>query len=100
MAFLTSLRKHNIVADPPAAKTLFNNPLAAWLWLPLRVWLGYQWVEASLHKINNPAWVVTGEALKGFWTAAVAIPETGRPPIAFDWYRGFLTMLLNAQAYT
>jgi thiosulfate dehydrogenase [quinone] large subunit len=92
--------KGKIVQDPPIAHRLLSDTRAAWLWLPLRIWLGYQWIDASLHKINNPAWVVTGEALKGFWTNAVAIPETGRPPIAFGWYRSFIQALLDAQAWT
>jgi thiosulfate dehydrogenase [quinone] large subunit len=44
--------------------------------------------------------MVTGEALQGFWTNAVKIPEQGRPPITFDWYRAFLQTMLDAQAYT
>jgi thiosulfate dehydrogenase [quinone] large subunit len=72
----------------------------AWVWLVLRVWLGYKWIDAAIHKIDNPAWVQTGEALKGFWTGAVAIPEGGRPAISFDWYRGFIQFLLDAEAYT
>ena len=56
--------------------------------------------SASSHKIGNPAWTDTGEALKGFWTNAVAVPEGGRPAITFDWYRSFLQSLLDAQAYT
>ncbi len=71
----------------------------AWLWLILRVWLGYTWFSASLHKINNPQWVVTGEALKGFWMNAIKVPETGTPLIAYGWYRSFLTYLLNHEAY-
>jgi thiosulfate dehydrogenase [quinone] large subunit len=62
--------------------------------------LGWQWIEASLHKIEDPAWVQTGLALKGFWEKAVTIPDTGRPPIAFDWYRSFLQSLIDAQAWT
>jgi len=89
-----------IINDPPIARWLFGNVRAAWLWLPLRLWLGYQWINASLHKIENPAWVVSGEALKGFWTNAIAIPETGRAPIAFDWYRSFIQTMLDAQAWT
>jgi thiosulfate dehydrogenase [quinone] large subunit len=42
----------------------------------------------------------TGAALKGFWMGAVAIPATGTPPIHYAWFRAFLQMLLNAQAYT
>ena len=59
-----------------------------------------QWVEASLHKLTNPGWMQTGDALKGFWMGAVQIPAEGRPPIAFDWYRSFLQAGLDAQAYT
>lgn len=93
-------RKGEVVQEPALVKKLFNNPLAGLLWLPLRIWLGYQWIEASSHKIGNPAWVQTGEALKGFWTAAVQIPANGRPAISFDWYRAFIQMMLDAQAYT
>ncbi len=94
------MRQERVVNDPPVAKWLFSSPWAALIWLPLRVWLGYQWVDAALHKVGNPAWVQTGEALRGFWMGAVAIPEAGRPPIAFDWYRGFIQAMLDAQAYT
>lgn len=93
-------RKNQVLQDPPLAQTLFSHPAAGWLWLVLRVWLGWQWIEAALHKIEDPAWVQTGAALKGFWTNAVAIPEAGRPAIAFDWYRTFVQTLLDAEAWT
>jgi thiosulfate dehydrogenase [quinone] large subunit len=93
-------RGGRVLQDPPFSKWLTNGLKAAWLWLPLRLWLGYRWVEAASHKISNPAWVSGGEALKGFWTAAVQIPESGRPPIAFDWYRSFIMTLLETEAYT
>lgn len=93
-------RKGTVVQDPPFTKTLFTDTRLAWVWLVLRVWLGYKWIDASLHKIDNPGWVQTGEALKGFWTGAVAIPEGGRPVIAFDWYRSFIQFLLDNEAYT
>lgn len=89
-----------LIEDPPLAKFLFSDVRMSWVWLILRVWLGYQWLEAGLHKFSDPKWVQTGEALKGFWMAAVKIPDTGRPAIAFDWYRTFLTFLLNTGSYT
>ena len=88
------------IQDPAIARFLFSDVRSAWIWLILRVWLGYAWFDASLHKINDPAWVTTGEALKGFWTNAIKIPETGRVPIAYDWYRSFLTYMLDNEAYT
>jgi thiosulfate dehydrogenase [quinone] large subunit len=93
-------RKGEIIQDPPFLQKLLSDRRAAWLFLPLRIWLGYQWISASLHKIGSPDWVVTGNALKGFWTGAVAVSATGKSPIAFDWYRSFLQYMLDIQAYT
>jgi len=93
-------RKGEVVQDPPFLMKLLSDPRAAWLFLPLRIWLGYQWISASLHKISNPDWVVSGNALKGFWTGAVAVSATGKSAITFDWYRGFLQYMLDIQAYT
>ncbi len=88
------------IQDPPLARFLFSDKRSAWLWLVVRVWLGIQWIEAALHKMSDPAWVQTGAALKGFWANAVKIPDTGRPAIAFDWYRDFLSFLLRNETYT
>ncbi len=93
-------RKGTVVQDPPFIVKLLSDTRFGLLWLPIRIWLGWQWISASEHKIGDPAWVKTGEALKGFWMGAVKIPDTGKPAIAFDWYRSFLQMMLNAQAYT
>jgi thiosulfate dehydrogenase [quinone] large subunit len=88
------------VQNPPVINKLLNHPLAAWLWLPMRVWLGWQWFQAGLEKIRNPAWMQTGAALKGFWTNAINIPTTGTPPIHYAWYRNFLQSMLDANVYT
>ncbi len=56
--------------------------------------------KSLLAKPRDPV-LETGEALKGFWTNAVAIPAApARPAIAVDWYRSFLELLLNTQSYT
>lgn len=93
------IQRGRVIQDPGFVRFLFNDTRMAVVWLLIRVWLGYQWIEAALHKVENPAWVQTGEALKGFWTGAVAIPAEGRPAISFDWYRGFIQFLLDNQVY-
>ncbi len=93
-------RKGQPLEAPSFINAIFSDKRFSILWLAVRVWLGWQWIEASLHKLGDPAWMKTGVALKGFWTAAVQIPATGKPPIAFAWYRAFLQAALNAQAYT
>jgi len=89
------------IQDPPLARFLFADTRSALLWLALRVFLGYQWVTAGWHKVEDPAWMVTGDALKAFLVRAAAIPAApAKPPITFDWYRSFLQYLIDAQAYT
>ncbi|MGD0878156.1 MAG: DoxX family membrane protein [Anaerolineales bacterium] len=92
--------KGEALHTPAFLKKIFNHPLAGLIWLPIRVWIGWQWLEAGLEKFKNPAWMQTGLGLKGFWMGAVAIPAKGTAPIHYAWYRAFLQMLLNAQAYT
>ena len=92
-------RKGEMLQDPPLVQKLLGDPRAGWIWLLPRLWLGWQWIDASSHKIGNPAWVQTGEALKGFWASAVAV-QPGHTAISFDWYRSFIQAMLDAQAYT
>jgi len=89
-----------VIQDPPVVQRLLNDPRAGLLWLPLRLWLGWQWLHSGWGKLMNPAWTQTGEALRGFWMGAVAVPEAGRPAIAFDWYRSFVQVMVDAQAWT
>ncbi len=93
-------RKGEAIHAPSFITKLFSHPLAGLIWLPIRVWIGWQWIMASIHKFQSPAWMQTGAALKGFWMGAIAIPSTGSAPIHYAWYRAFLQFLLNAQAYT
>jgi thiosulfate dehydrogenase (quinone) large subunit len=84
-----------VFPDPKFVHTLFSTTKLAWLFAIVRVWLGWQWLSSGYGKFTNPAWMDTGEALLGYWTRAVAIPETGRPLISYGWYRDFLTMLID-----
>ena len=99
MKNVVTTRKNEVIRPPKFITNLFNHPLAGLIWLPVRVWLGWQWISASLHKLESPAWMQTGAALKGFWAGAIAIPATGTAPIHYAWYRAFLQYMLNTNAY-
>ncbi len=89
------------IRDPAFAFALFNTTAYSWVWLILRVYLGYQWLNAGLHKISDPAWMVTGAALRGFLANAVRVPAApAKPPITYDWYRAFISSLIDSGAYT
>jgi thiosulfate dehydrogenase [quinone] large subunit len=83
------------IEGPAFARFLFANRRAGLVWLPVRLFLGFAWLDAGLHKALGTGWLDGGSALAGFWNAAVAMPEQGRPPITYDWYRGFIELLLN-----
>ncbi len=83
------------VEGPAFARYLFSNTRAGLFWLPIRIFLGLSWFEAGFHKFQGPGWLDGGAALRGFWTGAVSIPDTGHPPISYDWYRDFINLLLN-----
>ena len=100
-AKLTNPKGEVVIPDPPIARLLFSSTKLAWLWVIVRLYLGYQWINAGLHKVEGDGWVNNGgAALKGFWTSAVKIPEQGKPPIAFDWYRDFIQGMLDSGSYS
>lgn len=86
----------NTIQDPPIARFLFSDTRLAVVWLIVRLYVGYEWIEAGLHKLQDPAWMQTGQALQAFWTRAIQLPAApAKPPITFDWYRSFLQFMVE-----
>jgi thiosulfate dehydrogenase [quinone] large subunit len=44
------------IEEPRVARLLFADTRFAWLWLPLRLYLGWAWWEAGWHKFVDPKW--------------------------------------------
>ena len=86
------------IEGPAFARFLFGNSRAGLFWLPIRLFVGFAWLEAGWHKFTDPEWTQGGAALRAYWERVAAIPEEGRPPITFEWYRDFINTLLNANA--
>ena len=86
------------VEGPAFARYLFSNSRAGLLWLPIRIFLGFEWLVAGWGKFSGTGWTDGGSALLGFWTNAVKVPTQGKPPITFEWYRGFLQFLIDNHA--
>jgi thiosulfate dehydrogenase [quinone] large subunit len=86
------------IQDPPIARFFFQDTRAAWLWLVVRLWVGWDFLEAGWHKFGDPKWMDgSGEGILGFWQRAVAIPPApAKPLITFDWYRSFLQSLIDS----
>jgi thiosulfate dehydrogenase [quinone] large subunit len=78
-----------------------GNTYLAVLWMPIRFFVGHEWIAAGEHKLRDSTWMDGGAALQGYWERAVAIPEApARPAITFDWFRDFLQYMLDNEWYT
>jgi uncharacterized membrane protein YphA (DoxX/SURF4 family) len=88
------------VEGPAFTRYLFSNTRAGLIWLPIRLFLGFEWLTAGWDKLTGTGWVDGGASLLGYWKSAVAVPATGHAAITFEWYRSFLQLLINNNAQT
>src|SRR5687768_3679431 len=82
--------------DPKGWKLLMGNVFFSLIWLPIRFFVGREWLTAGEHKIRDDAWMSDGSALQGFLTRATTVPE-GRPTSPagqYSWFEDFLNYML------
>src|SRR3989442_15088404 len=48
------------VPEPPIARFLFADTRMAWLWLIVRLYVGYQWITAGLDKLTGYSFTFDG----------------------------------------
>jgi thiosulfate dehydrogenase (quinone) large subunit len=88
--------------DPRTWKLLLGNVFVSLVWLPIRFFVGREWVAAGEHKLRDDAWMHGGTALKGYWINATTTPE-GRPTApagTYGWFQDFLHFMLTHEWYT
>jgi thiosulfate dehydrogenase [quinone] large subunit len=81
---------HNLrVAD-----WLYRSSAASVIWLAVRMWLGYQWLNTGYQKIwgseKAAFWFGNGIGVKGFAAAGVAGSTAGHGGASYGWWAGFL----------
>jgi len=104
MALFTRAFEKRELRDPGVFRAIFSNVWLAPILMLLRLYIGYQFLMAGAHKVwGGERWIAVsgpdGLALRGYWERQIAIPEQGRPPISFDWYRDFLTFMMDHEWY-
>jgi len=89
--------KPHIFEESPVSKILFASAKISWFWLLVRIYVGWQWLEAGWVKLGNPVWTgnQTGAALKGFVSGALA-KTAGEHPDVQGWYAWFLQHIVLA----
>ena len=83
--------KHHTIGEPGFAQFVLQNPKFAWFWLIVRVYVGWQWLEAGWGKIHSDVWVgsESGQALTGFLNNALQKMGGAHPDVQ-GWYGWFL----------
>ena len=90
------------ISDPVLWRRLMGNAYYALLWLPVRFFVGREWLAAGEGKVRDDAWMDGGEALRGFWERATTTPE-GRPASpagTYSWFEDLLSYMLRNEWYT
>jgi len=87
------------IALSPFARSLISDIRWAWIWLLLRFYVGWQWLQAGWSKLYNPAWTGSkaGVAITGFVTNALT-KTGGEHPDVQGWYVWFLERLVLPNA--
>ena len=97
---VTDQNNQVLIQDPPVARFLFQSTAASWLWLIVRLFVGYQFLTSGWGKLTGGRWLDgSGSTIATYWQNAVKIPEApARPLITFDWYRSFLQFMIDTNS--
>jgi thiosulfate dehydrogenase [quinone] large subunit len=89
------------IPEPKISKLLFGSSKMGWIYLPIRLYVGYEWIMAGWGKVNSPVWTgaKAGVALSGFLNGALA-KTVGEHPDVAGWYAGFLKAVVLPNAAT
>jgi thiosulfate dehydrogenase [quinone] large subunit len=79
------------IPEPRLARFFFADVRLSWLWLIIRVYVGWQWLSAAIDKIQGPGWVGNGAgtSLKGFVTGSIG-QASGSHANVQGWYATIL----------
>lgn len=79
------------IPEPPFSRFIFADTRLAFVWLILRLYVGWEWVQAGYEKIINPVWTGSkaGVALQGFLIGSLK-KSSGEHPDVSGWYAEFI----------
>ena len=85
--------------EAPVAKFIFGNTKMSLLWLIVRVYVGWSWLEAGWGKFTGTGWVGAdaGKSLSGFIQGALSKTAGAHPDVQW-WYGTFLQNIILSHA--
>lgn len=86
------MKKANFIYYPenPVTRFLFNDTRSAAIWLVVRIYVGWIWLQSGIHKVVDDAWVGNnaGAAVSGYLQGAIEKASTTND--VMGWYAAFL----------
>ncbi|OUM86755.1 MAG: DoxX family protein [Bacillus thermozeamaize] len=91
--------KEILIPENPVSQFLFSSTRSAWIWLIIRLYVGYEWLMAGIHKVGAEAWTgaKAGAAVTGFVKGALE-KTGGEHPDVTGWYAWFLEQIVLPNA--
>ena len=91
-----------VIPENPVSRFLFSDTRSAFIWLIIRLYVGYAWLKAGWGKVQSDAWTGenAGTALQGFVQGSLAKSQEGAD--VTGWYASFLenSVLPNAKVFS
>ncbi|WP_235848920.1 MULTISPECIES: DoxX family protein [Bacillaceae] len=77
-----------IIGENPVSRFLFTNTRSAWIWLILRLYLGWAWLTAGWGKVGAEGWTGAnaGAAVEGYMGGALARAGEGDVAVWYAWF--------------
>jgi thiosulfate dehydrogenase [quinone] large subunit len=87
------------INDPPLARSLFGDTRWSWIWLIVRVYVGWSWLSEGIAKAQDPTWsgASAGSFLTMWVTKALAKTQGAHPDVT-GWYGWFLSTFVLPHA--
>lgn len=87
------------ISEPRLSRVFFADTRFAWIWLIVRLYVGWIWFQAGIEKVQNPLWVgpKAGVALTGFIGRALEKTQGAHPDVQM-WYGDFLNNFVIGNA--
>ncbi len=86
-----SKEKTTQIPVSPVVRFLFADTRFSWVWLAVRLYVGWEWFIAGWDKLSNPVWIgdKAGVAVQGFLNGALQKTAGAHPDVS-GWYGAFI----------
>src|SRR5690242_20661256 len=108
MVSIASNPRASRLRTPRWLSSLFTSRKSAWVWLPVRLYVAFQWLWSGTHKLVGPTsvgwardgiaggkFVHHGDRLLAFWQNAAKPATEAFPQVAYPWYRLMLLFAIQ-----